>query len=298
MNLVDEHLAKEPALNALKPDQQLLFHYTTFAGFLGIVSGLSMWASCIHYLNDSQEFKHGLAIAKEVAERRLPEAKGARKQLLERLITALEQYSHGFLYVASFSENGDLLSQWRGYAGSGGLSLGFDFGTLCEVAKRHGFQLTKCIYDDATKRRLASEIVDEALNLMPSEVERDAQEIQGAAYYVVLRYYQVAAAFKDASFVEENEWRFISRYTPMDHPKVKVRATPRMMIPYFDLPLDIGRTREHGNRKARKDIGLELIVIGPSAEQRLISSAIDVATHGQGVWVTQQRFSQVPYRTL
>lgn len=297
MNLVDEHLAKEPALNALKPDQQLLFHYTTFAGFLGIVGGPSMWASCIHYLNDSQEFKHGLAIAKEVAERKLPDAKGARKQLLERFITALEQYSQGFVYVASFTENGDLLSQWRGYSGSGGLSLGFDFGTLREVAKRHVFQVTKCIYDDATKRRLASAIIDEALNLTPTVVDEDADRVEKAAYRIVLNYYQLAAAFKDSSFAEENEWRFISRYTPVHHPRVKVRATPRMLIPYYDLPLDIGRTRQQGE-KTLKDIGLSAIVVGPSAEQMLINKAISVATHGQGVWVSQQWFSRIPYRTL
>ncbi|MQW55664.1 DUF2971 domain-containing protein [Sinorhizobium meliloti] len=293
MRSIEEHLAREPANSALKPDQQLLFHYTTFAGFLGIVSGRSMWASSIHYLNDSQEFKHGLDVAKGVAQRKIPDENGARRQLLERFITALQQYSRGYLYVASFTEKGDLLSQWRGYAATGGLSLGFDFGVLRDVAERNTFRLIKCIYDNETKQRIATEIVDSALNGMPSDIEFDASQIEKSAYALVLSYFQLAAAFKDSSFTEESEWRLISRYIPMNHHRVRVRATPRMLIPYYDLPLDLGRTKME-----RKDIGLELIVVGPSSEQDLISEAVGIATHGQGLWVKSQQYSRIPYRTL
>ncbi|WP_164841041.1 DUF2971 domain-containing protein [Sinorhizobium meliloti] len=302
MNLVEEHLAREPAFSDVIPDQKLLFHYTSFAGFLGIVGTQSMWASCIHYLNDSREFKHGLDVAKDVAEQKLKDGKekGARRQLLERFIPALEQYSRGYIYIASFTENGDLLSQWRGYAASGGLSLGFDFGVLRLIAAQNenGFRLIQCIYDNERKRRLASAIIDDALIRVPEDADLEYGRIEKTAYGLVLSYFQLAAAFKDSSFAEESEWRFISRYVKADNANVKVRATPRLLIPYYELPLDIGRTRQHGNSKARKDIGLEVIVIGPSAEQQLISSAVDVVTYGQGVWVTQQRRSQIPYRTL
>ncbi len=252
-----------------------------------------MWASCIHYLNDSQEFKHGLEVAKRIIEERLPGASGAQKQFLERSLGALEQYSEGFVYVASFAENGDLLSQWRGYASPAGVSIGFNFHHVREAAARNGFRLIKCIYQDSTKRVFANEVLNGALGSMPADGELPADIIEKASYRFVLNFYQIAASFKDASFAEENEWRIISNYTPVTHENVKVRATPRMLIPYYEVSLDLGKVE-----RDRKNIGLELVIVGPGPQQELIAKSVGVATFGKGVWMPSQMFSRIPYRTL
>jgi hypothetical protein len=41
-----------------------LFHYTSYAGLLGILESGEFWATSIHCLNDSREFAHGRELAK------------------------------------------------------------------------------------------------------------------------------------------------------------------------------------------------------------------------------------------
>lgn len=294
MNSVKAHLAKTPPQTVpVSNGQPLLFHYTTLAGLTGILGTQSLWASCIHYLNDSEEFKHGLDVVKEIAWDRLPTATGAHALFLKRVMTAVAQYAGGFVYLASFAEDGDLLSQWRGYAHTGGVSIGFDFFALRELASSHNFLLVKCIYDHQTKRRLASEFLDDALSRIPSDAELMEGEVEIKAYAFIERYFQISAAFKNPSFVEEDEWRLVSRYVPVTHPRVKVRTTTRMLVPYYDLPLDRGKQREN-----RKDLGIEVITVGPSSEQPLLMNAISVPTHGNGLWVSTVRPSRIPYRPL
>jgi hypothetical protein len=45
----------------------MLYHYTTQFGIIGIVESSSVWATHALYLNDSSEFSHGLSFAKSVA---------------------------------------------------------------------------------------------------------------------------------------------------------------------------------------------------------------------------------------
>ena len=42
-------------------------------------------------------------------------------------------------------------SQSRGYAGNGGLSIGFDPDSLSSSAKNQGFRFMKCLYDEEEK---------------------------------------------------------------------------------------------------------------------------------------------------
>jgi hypothetical protein len=51
----------------------LLYHYTTQEGLLGILESKSLRATWIHYLNDSREFWHAFEVAKEQIDRRLGE---------------------------------------------------------------------------------------------------------------------------------------------------------------------------------------------------------------------------------
>src|SRR6185295_9710766 len=53
-------------------------------------------------------------------------------------------------YVTSFSERGNLLSQWRAYAPRNGFSVGFDASALARV---EGCTLVRCLYlRDDTRR--------------------------------------------------------------------------------------------------------------------------------------------------
>jgi hypothetical protein len=110
--------------------EEPLFHYTNTSGFQGIVSSKSIWATDYRYLNDTEEFVIGERIVQELAEElRAPMAESPQRWLLENFATfhqAMRLTQMTNIFVASFSQEGNLLSQWRAYGARGaGYSIGF-----------------------------------------------------------------------------------------------------------------------------------------------------------------------------
>lgn len=67
-------------------------------------------------------------------------------------------------FVICFSENGDLLSQWRGYADNGrGVTIGFDYNTLQEYVKQNFgiLELKNVVYiSEEDRQKLVTEKAD------------------------------------------------------------------------------------------------------------------------------------------
>jgi hypothetical protein len=47
----------------------ILYHYTTLDGFVGIIEKQEIWASHVRYMNDSEEVSHGRFLAIEILKR-------------------------------------------------------------------------------------------------------------------------------------------------------------------------------------------------------------------------------------
>lgn len=122
-----------------KNPNDFLYHYTTTAGLIGIITSGKMWLTNAGFLNDSQELTYG---AQKAASQLRIRADAARSsagdhEMNKYVAGALEDIANSiecinapgngrfeFPYVASFSEERDDLSQWRGYA-SGGYCVAF-----------------------------------------------------------------------------------------------------------------------------------------------------------------------------
>jgi hypothetical protein len=91
-----------------------LFHYTSLAGLLGILETGELWASELRSLNDVAELTLGFDLITDEVRRRLGEAPDI---VAEQLLGWIEERSRfgPMLFAAAFTENGNLLSQWRGY---------------------------------------------------------------------------------------------------------------------------------------------------------------------------------------
>ena len=190
-----------------------------------------------------------------------------------RVASLIDFFEQGYVYTASFAEDDDLLSQWRGYGAGGGVCLGFVVSDLQRVAERAGFRLVKCIYEQSQKTPLDDERVEEFAN------------------QIVTRYQQLACAFKDPSFREECEWRIISKFVPLDHQSVRVRGMATMLVPYFEVDLDLGNDSE-----GRTNLGFETVIAGPSLQKERILQAASIAT--RHLSVEASRPSDIPYRSL
>lgn len=116
--------------------------------------------------------------------------------------------------VCCFSEMGDLLSQWRGYANDGnGISIGFNKKILMSLNSyffTYNFQ--KVEYDTKKQNKF---IEDYIIDLIYWYGQVDSKEIKDKTFLeflqdIVLRIgtiYNEAPGLKNKCFVEEKEWR-------------------------------------------------------------------------------------------
>jgi hypothetical protein len=153
------------------PLPAFLYHYTNGDGLLGIVQTSTLWATHIAYLNDSTEFRGASDMLKEKLKQEFDfndtlvdiNTLSHRKQVALWLSQVTERLHSAGLYVVCFCANGDLLSQWRGYAGSYGYSVGVRTETLATFTKSAGFVLGKCIYEKGVQKAIVDEICNHCL---------------------------------------------------------------------------------------------------------------------------------------
>ncbi|MCX5827610.1 MAG: DUF2971 domain-containing protein, partial [Deltaproteobacteria bacterium] len=100
----------------------VLYHYCSTSVFVSIIENRSIWLSSLNLSNDSLE---GKLVAEIVA--RISTSDGldqASSEELQKGVNFIEQIVDGLGFC--LSEEGDLLSQWRGYAEDAtGFSIGF-----------------------------------------------------------------------------------------------------------------------------------------------------------------------------
>jgi len=224
-----------------------LYHYTTQPGLIGIIESKSLWATKIHFLNDSSEYELALSITKDLIETRVVSLQPGPKQvLLKELNKNIYRIQYFNACVCSFSTQKDLLSQWRAYAGSNGYALAFFTGQLQEKAEKNGFRLVPCVYDPDEQNALINDVVDQMLaELEISEKFSDSTKldsmefknfINGIVDNYIIQIGQVAPLIKSPGFREENEWRLVSN-EGVNYSDMHFRSGTSTIIPYalFDL---------------------------------------------------------------
>jgi hypothetical protein len=110
-----------------------VYHYTTPAGFTGILKECKLRAADARFLNDSEELKYGWdEFRSTLAERvkagtQYSQAYAAEREAIKRVNAENLDLMDVRVFSASFTELPDDVSQWRSYASDGyGVALGFD----------------------------------------------------------------------------------------------------------------------------------------------------------------------------
>jgi len=255
MTNLERHLKEVPP--------EFIYHYTTHAGFLGIAKNKTLWCSAVTYCNDGLEYEHAVALLRERLEFRIygydniPRTDGEIK-FLQSLLTGLDRVGKGF-FIGSFSENGDLLSQWRGYSKNvDGLSLGFAATRLQELAQQQNFRFVKCIYHTEEKYTIVDEFINEFLH------EPRGNDLP---FNFAIRFSSIAPILKHESFHEEKEWRLISRQLDSRNPNIDFHQGSRILIPHYNFNLV----------EDDDPLKIERIIIGPSSIQKHASNSVQLA---------------------
>lgn len=266
----------------------VLFHYTSHQNLLSIAQTKMLWATNIHFLNDSEEFKNALAITRNC----IGEAKKGKdpktSKFLDNLMAKIDTIAELNIHIISFTANGDLLSQWRAYCSSGGVSVGFKYNDLLTLAIKNSFSLRKCIYDDHQKK----EIIHEVINLHLEFFKKlESEEILFNGFIGLLA--KIAPCFKHQAFHEEQEWRLISEPISVEDKNIGIRIKGNLMYPYYKFSLE-----GLPDRNARKNLSFDRFIISQPTAHNLSRIAFGYFLNSHQLSYKYISFSQIPYRTL
>ena len=271
--MADLEISKSKSFDAhleLSPPSRL-YHYTTQSGLLGILSSGELHATKPQYFNDATDFWLAVEIAMERINHWKSQA-GDKASRLSGLIARMANTVTTNLFAACFCENGDLLSQWRGYSsGHYGYSLGMDISQLARKAKPVRFELGKCIYDREIQRRIIDELISDAI---------EGDDRAAAFERGLLR---AGAFFKHETFRNEEEWRIVS---PVEFtPEIGFRLGVSMPTPYCGFSIGAGN-----------DSAVRHAYVGPCPHPLLAKAAVAMIFRKHDVKADAVN-SSIAYRT-
>jgi len=282
--------------------KKTLWHYTNQRGLLGIVRSQAIWATHHQYLNDRTEFTHARDLIRDEVKLRyarlgLSGANPSVENYYKTLLFNLELPFHGvFIFVCSFSEAADDLSQWRAYSrNSPGIAIGFSPDGLSKLASKRHWTLSRCVYNKEHQTKIADAIANKLLEGHRPEPAADETEGRERAIRILdntsKHLQKYGLLMKHNAFESEQEWRLISPAMMYSDKGNKFREAKSTLVPYreFSFIYDEGK------------LGFEAIMIGPTPNQdesdRAVRSLLEthqVHNHeGKSVDVVH---SEIPFR--
>lgn len=267
--------------------QLILYHYTNGDGLKGIIENRSIWCTYINALNDPYEFQYGKKLIEERIDFYIEneEDKNIIDALKEiRTFPAVVENTHK-IFIASFCQNDNLLSQWRGYAERGvGYNLGFLFDSntkYCynkdEPDRELPINLRKVIYKKDVQIKIIDDyIIDLIGGLKQSSSVTSKFSMAPISILTSNLLIDMMLSMKNEKFVEENEWRLLRMILDNEVPKKSnFRLLYNEFIPYIE-------TNIFNINNERKEFPLEFINIGPMLEKeknkKVLKMFIDTET--------------------
>ena len=137
-NVLEKALCERPSMP--------LYHYTTAQGLIGIFNE-GLWASSAYHLNDSKEFGYAIDLVRDTLQNNLRHEKGPNNEAYGKILEYFETIKTSYqVFIASLSEEDDLLSQWQSYcSGLDGYAIGFKRAHF-RPALSNGFSFIRCRY--------------------------------------------------------------------------------------------------------------------------------------------------------
>jgi Protein of unknown function (DUF2971) len=281
----------------------VLFHYTSMEGLLSIVDTGRIRATHIRYLNDWSEAEAmWTLVLKRLREREVSAKTAEEKEQLSQVIdfASLRQLPNQF--VASFSEEGDDLSQWRSYCpGQAGFSIGFSAAALRSqwvagpTGRKPSFvggQLIKVSYLSKTDISEIDLAIDDAIQV--------GAQLQGKTGFggPISRQGAVSAwlsvvspSYKDSAFFAEREWRIVLSKPHKPMPGQRFRAGKSTVVPYVEIELN-----RDLDFKLSEEYMIRTVFVGPTPSPDLSVEALLSLFLSKGHRDVRVEKSAIPYR--
>lgn len=218
----------------------IIYHYCNVDAFKAIIQNKILWLSSVYNLNDYKEIHW-------IKEKVTNKIQNYTDKYNFKKYTAFEKLYEKKLpnvYIASFSQGNDLLSQWRAYANDGyGVAIGFN----TEYFKLNTLvQTNKVLYDEKEQEKLIEKILL-PLEDLDDNIDCESKEFKNVCEDVINEINNLSARSKNELFKEEQEVRLIHNPIIIDDIEnqkivfknnlstMMFRAVCGNLIPYFEL---------------------------------------------------------------
>ncbi|MCC7714677.1 DUF2971 domain-containing protein [Janthinobacterium lividum] len=222
---------------------------------------------------------------------------------------ALETMENQAVFVTSFSEKPDLLSQWRGYCpGGAGVCIGFNKSEIESHCAQLGYRLEKCVYQHDILRGRIEEIVGDCFANLPqpniSRQQYDNLSSREQAEYAInyhsrlghildesaideilgeacKKIVMLAPLFKHEGFHEEAEWRIVA--TEPVGVTLHFRPGPSYLCPYVEVPILKNMTT------------LREVILGPNPNLQRAQTSVQMMLSFEGFDDVKVNASSLPF---
>ncbi|MBU2846794.1 DUF2971 domain-containing protein [Acidithiobacillus ferriphilus] len=262
---------------------KLIYHYTTSNGLVGMLQNGSIWASNYAFLNDPSERIHCITKAKEAMNKVQNGRSELVKEMLNQLRSELDGEGGWTEYIASFCENGDLLSQWRAYAaGASGYSVGFDAerlrGNLAQTAR-----LEKVIYDSELQLEILINVCEIIAEFVENEFRNNGNIVETMLDFYASQFvniiWSLCSKMKHEAYSEEKEWRLVFMKPSRNDGETRIfdehvhfRARGSTIVPYVNIPF--GEPRNIQDHEEYYPV--RRIVIGPTENSGVAKKGVEL----------------------
>jgi hypothetical protein len=287
-----------------------VFHYTGAHGVRGILNSDRIWASGSQHMNDWMEVVYGYdimmaALREAVREGKVPEKS---RSVFREVLIAMEQPDSPFVdaYFAAFCEKGNLLSQWRAYAGTQGFAVEVDplviegELTLTTKAPARNLRLAKVEYDPERQKQSLRETLDDLTQTIEKQRGNSDRLRATLTEFVRVVLSSWAATVKHPGFEEEQEWRVI--FQPMITMEERYHSTEEFVVRVEDYALVTHVELTPSKvlpRKPRQDpkLPIKSITCGPNVSMRSTARALEILLRNNGYEGVKILKSEIPART-
>lgn len=229
-------------------DPPIVYHYTSAAGLLGILTNKKLWFTRWDSLNDTSENLIVHDCIEEALNKYTQEP-----QFFEYVkeINNIQRASkqEGFidrnLYLASFSANADSLSMWNCYSKDtrgDGYCIGFDNPKLF---RDYPVIISKVIYDKCEQMKVIYKVLERLHQIYDCFIKNkdtspDTYKVVAESFEFVFE--EISIFFKHSAFKGEEEVRASIRkrdeVETLKSIAPQIRENGAMLIPYLEMPFD------------------------------------------------------------
>ena len=243
----------------------IVYHYTSLEGLIGIIENRSVWMTDFGYLNDRQELNHGIDLVSNSLDKILnTDIQPDVKELIIEWKNKINKDPNR-ICITSFSSDGDSLSQWRAY---GPVAIGFSVNDLLLHVEDGMFQQVE--YDFKTQEKLIDIYLNHLVNAYIIDMKEGRLKNAPDLYHKNDRLLDFITFFKNPAFKSESEYRLAYINQPdvlaafeLSTPPKHFRVVNGKIIPY------VPSTSIKLSGNVSYPLEIKEVVIGPENDELL-----------------------------